>query len=172
MNVSATGDAGGGDEVAQRPAGVGADRAVADERDRVLGGGDDLGGALELAHPRLGLDGVAAGQRRGVERRAITSSGSSRWVGAGLLGLGHLERLADDLGHDLGTRHARVPLDDRAQDPDQIDVLVRLLVHPLEVGLTGQGDERRAIEERVGDCGDEVGGARDPASPGRRRRGR
>ena len=43
---------------------------------------------------------------------------------------------------------------------DQIDVLVGLLVHALDVGLAGEGDERSAIEEGVGDRGDEVGRAR------------
>jgi hypothetical protein len=39
-------------------------------------------------------------------------------------------------------------------------VLVGLLVHPLEVRLPGQGDERRAVQERVRDAGDEVRRAR------------
>lgn len=78
--------------------------------------------------------------------------------GPRLLGLGHLEGLANDLGYDLGAGYACVPLDDGAKDPEEIDVLVGLLVHTLEVGLAGQGDERRAIEERVGDRCDEVGG--------------
>ena len=33
-----------------------------------------------------------------------------------------------------------------------------LLVHPLEVGLAGERDERRAVEEGVADRGDEVHG--------------
>ena len=160
MNVSATRDPGRADEVAQRAAGVGADRAVADQRDRVLGGGDDLGRALELADPGLGLDRVVAGERFGVERARHHVLGELEVGRAGLLGLRDLERLANHLGHDLRAGDARVPLDDRAQDPEQVDVLVGLLVHPLEVGLAGQRDERRAIQERVGDCRDEVGGAR------------
>ena len=79
---------------------------------------------------------------------------------AGLLGLGDLERLAHDLGDDVGRVDARVPLRDRPQDLDQVDVLVGLLVHPLEVGLPGQRDERRAVEVGVGDGGDEVQRAR------------
>ena len=46
------------------------------------------------------------------------------------------------------------------QELDQVDVLVRLLVHPLEVGLAGERDERRAVQERVADRGDEVHRAR------------
>ena len=34
-----------------------------------------------------------------------------------------------------------------------------LLVHPLEVGLAGQGDQRRAVQEGVGHGGDQIGGA-------------
>ena len=41
-----------------------------------------------------------------------------------------------------------------------VDVLVRLLVHPLEVALAGERDERRAVEVGVGDRGHEVRGAR------------
>ncbi len=76
------------------------------------------------------------------------------------LGLGDRERLAHDLGHDLGARDTSVPLDDRAQDLDQVDVLVGLLVHPLEVRLAGQSDQRRAVQEGVGDRSDQVCGAR------------
>ena len=43
---------------------------------------------------------------------------------------------------------------------DDVDVLVGLLVHALEVALAGERDERRAVEERVGDRGDEVRRAR------------
>ena len=84
MNVSATAIPVVPTKYAQRAGGVGADRAVADEGDRVLGGGDDLGRALELADAGLGLDrgrgGPAATASSG---RAITSSGSSRWVAPG-----------------------------------------------------------------------------------------
>ena len=34
-----------------------------------------------------------------------------------------------------------------------------LLVHPFEVRLAGEGDQRGAIQERVGDGGDQVGRA-------------
>ena len=39
---------------------------------------------------------------------------------------------------------------------DEVDELVGLLVHPLEVGLAGERDERRAVQEGVADRGDEV----------------
>ena len=47
-------DAGRLCERAQRPTGAAADGAVAGQRDRALGVVDQIGGALELAHPRLG----------------------------------------------------------------------------------------------------------------------
>ena len=74
--------------------------------------------------PGSGWTGAWRGSGAASSGRPITSSGSSRWVGAGLLGLGDLERLAHDLGHDLRARNACVPLNDRAHDADQIDVLV------------------------------------------------
>ncbi len=80
--------------------------------------------------------------------------------GARLLALGHLERLADDLRDDRGVRHARVPLRDRPHHAREVDVLVRLLVHPLEVALAGERHERRAVEVGVRHGGDEVERAR------------
>ena len=76
--------------------------------------------------------------------------------GAGLLGLGDLERLAHDLGNDRRVRQARVPLRDRLHHANDVDVLVRLLVHPLEVALAGERDERRTVEVGVGDGRHEV----------------
>ena len=146
-------------ERAQGAGRAGADRPVAGQGDRILGGVDDLGRALELTHARLGLDGRAAGQRFGVELLGHHVLGQLEVGGPRLLGLGDLERLAHDLGNDLGAGDACVPLHDRAQDADQVDVLVGLLVHALEVGLPGQRDERRAIKGRVGHGGDQVGRA-------------
>ena len=80
--------------------------------------------------------------------------------GARLLALGELERLAHDLGDDRGVGQARVPLGDRAHHAQQVDVLVRLLVHALEVALAGQRHQRRAVEVGVRDGRDEVERAR------------
>ena len=82
------------------------------------------------------------------------------WVEPGLLRLGDLERLADDLGDDLRIREPRVPLGDRAHHLGDVDVLVGLLVLTLEIRLSGERHQRGAIEERVGDGGDQVGGPR------------
>src|SRR5215469_9612361 len=76
--------------------------------------------------------------------------------GARLLGLRDRKRLTDHLGHDLGTRDASVPLNDRAQDADEVYVLVGFLVHALDVGLTREGDQRGAIQEGVGHGSDQV----------------
>jgi hypothetical protein len=124
---------------------------------------------LQLAHAGLGLDRLPPGQRRGVERAGHHVLGQLEVRRARLLGLGHLERLADDLRYDLRAGYARVPLDDGAQDADQVDVLMRLLVHALEVRLARQGKERCAVQKRVGNRGDEVGcpGAEGPEAHAR-----
>jgi hypothetical protein len=57
-----------------------------------------------------------------------------------LLGLGDLERLANDLGDDLGVRQPGVPLGDRPHHLGDVDVLVGLLVLALQVSLAGEGD--------------------------------
>ena len=75
---------------------------------------------------------------------------------ARLLRFGHGERLAHDLGDDLRARDASVPFNDRAQDADEIYVLVGFLVHALDVGLPGEGDEWGAIQEGVGHRGDQI----------------
>jgi hypothetical protein len=92
--------------------------------------------------------------------------------GARLLGLRDLERLADDLGHDVRRVDPRVPLRDRRHHRDDVEVLVRLLVHALKVALAGERDERRPVEVRVCDGGDEVrrpraeGSQADAGAPG------
>ena len=121
---------------------------------------------IETALSRSGADG--SGLRICVRAGSGTASSGRRHhvlgqldVGrAGLLRLGDLERLAHDLGDDVARVQARVPLRHRLHDRDDVDVLVGLLVHALEVALAGQGDERRAVEEGVGDRGDQVRGAR------------
>ena len=76
-------DPGGVHERPQRAAGVGADRPVAGQDDRVLGAHDDLDRPLELAHPGLGRTGAWPGSGLASSGRPITSSGSSRWVEPG-----------------------------------------------------------------------------------------
>jgi len=118
---------------------------------------------IETALSRSGADGSglrAGGQRRGVELRRHHVLGQLDVGRAGLLRLRDLERLAHDLGDDVLRVQPRVPLRHRLHDRDDVDVLVRLLVHALEVALAGEGDERRAVQEGVGDRRDQVRGAR------------
>ena len=91
---------------------------------------------------------------------------------AGLLALGEGEGLAHRLGDDLRVVDAGVPLRHRLHHPDDVDVLVALLVHLREAGLPREGDHRRAVEVGVGEAGDEVGRARARACRGTRRPGR
>ena len=81
-------------------------------------------------------------------------------VGPGFCAWATLNALRTTSGMTRAALQPRVPLRDRLEHRDDVDVLVGLLVHALEVALAGQRDERRAVEERVGDAGDEVGRAR------------
>ena len=107
-----------------------------------------------------GSTGAPARQRLAVDLGGHHVLGQLDVRGAGLLALGELERLAHDLGDDRRVRHARVPLGDRAHHARQVDVLVRLLVHALEVALAGERHQRRAVEEGVRHRGHEVQRAR------------
>ena len=99
-------------------------------------------------------------QRLGVDHVAHHVLGQLDVRRPRLLRLRDLERLAHDLGDHARRVQPRVPLRDRLEHRDDVDVLVGLLVHPLEVGLPGERDERGAVEERVGDRRDEVRRAR------------
>ena len=85
-----------------------------------------------------------------------------------LLELGDPERLADDLRDRARLLDPLVPLRDRLQHPHDVDELVRLLVELVETGLAGDRDHRRAVEEGVGDAGDEVRRARPEGRHGHR----
>jgi hypothetical protein len=69
---------------------------------------------------------------------------------AGLLRLGQLEGLANDLRDDGRIGEARVPLRDGTHHAEQVDVLMGLLVHALEITLSGERHEGSAIEKGVG----------------------
>ena len=147
-----------------RSAGGGADAgdAVAGQHDRVDRRADDRDRLEQLAAPTAPGCGSACG-RAAARRRAspaITSSGSSMWVGPGFCAWATLNALRTTSGMMCERVQPRVPLRHRLHDRDDVDVLVRLLVHALEVALAGEGDERRAVEEGVGDRGDQVRGAR------------
>ena len=130
--------------------------AVAGEHHRPLGAADQLGRPQQLARGRLGADRAPARQRLGVDLRGHHVLGQLDVGRAGLLALGHLEGLAHHLGDDRRVRQPGVPLRDRPHHAQEVDVLVRLLVHPLEVALAGERDERRAVEVGVRHRGHEV----------------
>src|SRR2546428_3818741 len=136
-----------------------AQHAVTDEDHRRLRRVDDLRRLIERLVLRLWIRRAADLERRHVDGLARDILGELDVRGAGLLDARETERLAYDLGHGLGDGDAGRPLRDRLEHPDDVDVLVRLLVVTLEAGLTGDPVERRAIQLRVGDTGEEVRGA-------------
>ena len=160
MNVSATGIPVARQNSRSAGAAPRAHHAVAGERDRVQRAADQVGGLQQLARGRLGLHGRPPRQRLRVDLGRHDVLGQLDVRRARLLGLGDLERLAHDLGDDVHVRQPRVPLRDRPHHAQQVDVLVRLLVHALEVALAGQRDQRRAVEVGVRDRGHQVQRAR------------
>ena len=75
---------------------------------------------------------------------------------AGLLDPCETERLPHDLGHRVRDGDARAPLRDGLEHPDDVDVLVRFLMNPLESGLPGDRDQRRAIELGIGHAREQI----------------
>ena len=76
--------------------------------------------------------------------------------GAGPLGLGELERLADHLRGRAGRGHQRRPLGHRREHRDQVDALVRLLVAAVHPDLGRERDQRRGVGGGVGDAEQQV----------------
>ena len=154
------GDPGGAYELAQRRRGAAADHAIARERHRVERSADQVRRLQKLARGGLGLNGFATrdGNRVEITRHHVLGQLDVR--GTGLLRLRDLEGLADDLGDDVRVRDLGVPLGDRLHHANDVDVLVRLLVHALEVALASQRDQRRAVQIGVGHGRHEVRGPR------------
>jgi hypothetical protein len=153
-------DPGGAGEVPQGGRGAGARDAVAGQHDRVDRAADDLDRPEDLLRRRLGPGPVIGRQGIGRDRRGHDVLRQLDVRRAGLLVLGDLEGLAHHLGDDPGVVEPGVPLRHRLEHRDDVDVLVGLLVHSLEIRLAGERHERRAVEERVRDGGDEVRRAR------------
>ena len=137
-----------------------AHRTVAGEGDRVLGIADELGGPSDVRGRRVGMRGRRARERLALRigRHHVLRQLDVRR--SRFLGLGDLEGLANHLRDDRGIADASVPLRDGAHDLENVDVLVRLLVHPFEVALSCEDDDGRSVEERVRHPRHEVGGAR------------
>ena len=137
-----------------------AHRAVAGEDQRVLGVQDDV----ERGRHRLvvGARPARLDRRERLAARLVLHQvlGQLDHHGAGLLGLGQLERLAHDLGDVVRMVERLRPLGDRPVHGDRIHVLVALLVEALGIGLAEDADQRRAVHVGVGDASDQVGRAR------------
>ena len=74
----------------------------------------------------------------------------------GLLRLGQLERLPDDLWNRVRALDPCIPLGDWVKEAQDVDELMRFPMDPRQIGLCGDRDERCSIEERVGHARDEV----------------
>ena len=160
-------DAGRARELAQRGRGAGADDAVAGERDRVDRAADQVGGLQQLARAGLGLDRPAARQRlRPSTSIAHDVLGQLEVRRAGLLGLGDLERLAHDLGDDRPGELTRAFhfVIGRIISTRSMYWCDSLCIRSRS-RLAGERDERRAVEEGVGDRGDEVQSRPGPSVP-------
>ncbi len=147
---------GGAHELLQGRGSVAAHDSVPGERDGVDRPPHQVGGLQQLARRRLGARLGAPAERLlvGLGRHHVL--GQLEMRGAGLLAFGDVEGLAHHLRDDRRVRQPGVPLGDRAHHPQQVHVLVRLLVHALQVSLPRERHERRAVEERVRHRGREV----------------
>jgi hypothetical protein len=149
------------DELPQRSARIAADDAVARHHEGPLRGRDHLGGLRDLVRRRIGER-----RRLRLEGREILHLllghvlGQLEEAQSRLLGLGHLEGLAHDLGDDLGPPDLGRVLRDRLEHLHQIEVLVALLVHAAGVGLARDRDDRGAVHVGIGDAGHQIAGAR------------
>ena len=110
--------------------------------------------------PGSGMTGRRRGSGSASTSAAMTSSGSSMCVAPGFSDSATLNALRTTSGMISGLWSRVFHFVSGRMTLDDVEVLVRLLVHPLEVGLPGEGDERGAVEEGVGHRGDEVGRAR------------
>ena len=143
-------------EPAELLGGALADRTVARQDQRVLGLADEL--------RRLGDDLVIGGRAPRLERRhrhtvdvflgEVLRQLDHR--GAGLFGLGQLERLAQDFGDVAGVVDRLRPFGDRLIHGDGVHVLVTFLVKPPGRGLADDRNEGRAVHVGVGHAGDQV----------------
>src|SRR5262249_59869907 len=120
---------------AQRMGGLPANHAVACEDQREGRRLDQAGRGLERAMVRRWPPGPLGRKRRAVGRLLRHVLGNLDVAGPGLLRLGQLEGLAYDLGNYRAHLDPRVPLRQRTQVLDDVDVLMRLLVYPAAAGL-------------------------------------
>lgn len=143
--------------------GTGLDDAAADVQDGALGLGDQLGRFTDLLGVRLG-DGPVAGQvlggrpaERGLRLEGVL--GDVDEDGAGAAGGGDVEGLGDGVRDVLGLGDQEVVLGDRHRDAADVGFLEGVGADGLGGDLSGDRDERDGVHVRVGDRGDQVGGA-------------
>src|SRR5256712_13376181 len=131
---------------ARMPRRVATCHAVPDEDDRLSGRPNELGGAIDgrVLRPRV---------RRAPDLERTDADVGARDVlrqldvgRARLLEPGEPERLADDLRRRLGHVEAGRSPRDGAEPLNDVEVLVRLFVPALEPRLTGDRDERPAVQ--------------------------
>ena len=144
----------------QLPGRPAADHAVPRENQRSRGPIDDVGRARERRSVRRRPAGAVGEERLALGGALGDILGQFEVAGARLLFLRALERLAHGFGHDRARLDAGVPLRERPEHVDDIDVLVRLLVEQVPGQLARDRHDRRTVEVRIGQAGREVRGAR------------
>ena len=157
-------DAGRCDQAAQRVAGVGADDAAANVKQWPVAFLDQSNDLVELEFACLEALGVEPGDVHLVGEQYLRAGllDVFRHVDdhrAGPAACGDLERLLHhgrdfvDVGDEVAVFHHR------QGHPEKVGLLKSALADHCLRHLAGDGDERDRIHERVGDAGDEVGGA-------------
>jgi len=137
-----------------------ADDTVAGENQRTLRLIDDVRRARERGSIGRRPAGAVGGERLALGGLLRDVLGQLEMARPGLLFLGALERLAHGLGDHRARLDARVPLRERPEHVDDVDVLVRLLVEQVPGELARDRHDRRTVEVRIGQAGREVRGAR------------
>ena len=90
----------------------------------------------------------------------LTSLGRSISTGPGRPERRDAKGLGEDARNVRGAPDDEAVLHDRQRDPEDVDFLEGVGAHQRRADLAGDRDHRHAVEEGVGDAGDEVGRAR------------
>ena len=154
------GHLGEGDQLGR---GVGLDHAATDVEHRALGRGDHAHGLLDLAGVRGGHRAVA-GQvhlRRPdeVDLGVLQVLGHVDEDGARAAGGGEVERLGDRLGDVVGVGDHEVVLGHGHGHAADVGFLEGVGAQQGHADLAGDGDDGHGVHLRVGQRGDQVGGA-------------
>ncbi len=157
------GDPGQLRQVQQLCARLATDHAAADVEHRLARRGDQLGGLANLLGVRLRV-GLVAGQlhRRRPAERALPLQHVLRDVDehrAGTPGGGDVERLGQHARDVVAVADQVVVLGDRHRDAGDVGLLERVGPDHRPADLAGDRHDGYRVHLRVGDRGDEVGGA-------------